>query len=120
MTGYLRVFWNGLEVASVQEDGEQFELCYLKTEDTRSARLRGFVGLCGFPDYQEHYREGVKESLLRRVCPRERGDFKKYLKAHNLPEDWNGTDLELVGLTGGRLPSDAFSFALAWVGKSST
>lgn len=120
MPGYLRVFWHGFEIARIQQVGEHFELHYLETEDSRTARERGFEGLWGFPLHQEVYREGVKESLLRRVCSRKREDFKKYLEAHGLPEDWDGSDMELVGLTGGRLPSDAFSFALSGVGKSST
>ena len=107
----LSVFWHGLEVARVHQEGEQFELHYLKTHSALTARLLGFEGLWGFPISQQSYREGVRDSLLRRVCPRKRTDFKKYLRAHNLPEDWDGTDLELLGLTGGRLPSDSFFFA---------
>ncbi len=84
---------------------------YLKdTDDFRKAQQAGFEGYPAFrlndPNPEHH---GAIESFLRRVPPRSRDDFEKYLLQHRLPWPFIFSDMVLLGYTGARLPSDGFA-----------
>lgn len=82
---------------------------YLKTAPDFAAALDvGFKGAPAFPLDQDETRQGVIESLLRRLPPRKREDFAEYLAQYRLPSPFPYSDITLLGYTGARLPSDGF------------
>lgn len=82
---------------------------YLKDSlDFEAAKAAGFKGYPAFPLDQAEVRQGVIESLLRRLPPRKREDFAEYLEQHRLPVPFDYSDFALLGYTGARLPSDGF------------
>ncbi len=82
---------------------------YLKaTSDFRAALDAGFKGVPAFSLDQDETRQGVIESLLRRLPPRKREDFSEYLAQYRLPSPFPYSDFALLGYTGARLPSDGF------------
>ena len=54
-------------------------------------------------------RQGVRETLMRRLPPAKREDFAEFLAQHRLPSPFAYSDLALLGYTGARLPSDGFA-----------
>ena len=52
---------------------------------------------------------GVLDTFLRRLPPRSRGDFSKYLENYRIRKDASFSDFALLGYTGARLPTDGFS-----------
>lgn len=92
------------------ESGGQAIFRYLKnTHDFEEAKKAGFQGFPAFGDKQNEIRQGVIESLMRRLPPRKREDFDGYLAQHRLPAPFNYSDMALLGYTGARLPSDGFA-----------
>lgn len=92
-----------------QEPGGQVVFHYLKgTLDYQAAVDAGFKGFPAFPLDAAETRQGVIESLLRRLPPRKREDFANYLAQHRLPFPFQHSDLTLLAYTGARLPSDGF------------
>lgn len=82
---------------------------YLKgAEDFQAAEAAGFKGFPAFRLEEAEIRQGVLESLMRRLPPRNREDFDDYLRVHGLPSPFELSDLALIGHTGARLPSDGF------------
>jgi len=93
-----------------QEQGGQIVFRYLKnTSDYEEACRAGFKGFPAFRLKDNETREGVIESLLRRLPPRNREDFAEFLAQHRLSSPFNYSDLALLGYTGARLPSDGFA-----------
>ena len=83
---------------------------YLKgTEDFAAAEAAGFKGFPAFRLDDAETRNGVLESLMRRLPPRNREDFDDYLGLHGLTAPFELSDLALLGYTGARLPSDGFA-----------
>lgn len=80
-----------------------------RTEDFKAAQEAGFKGFPAFPENVVETRQGVVESLMRRLPPRNREDFSEYLAQHRLPFPWMYSDFALLGYTGARLPSDGFA-----------
>lgn len=79
------------------------------SEDFERARATGFQGFPAFKLGREQYAEGVLEAFLRRLPPRTREDFGRYLAQHRLPSPFPYSDLALLGYTGAKLPADGFS-----------
>lgn len=93
-----------------QESGGRIVFRYLKnTPDFEAARETGFKGFPAFRLKDDEVRQGVIESLLRRLPPRKREDFADFLAQHRLPSPFNHSDMALLGYTGARLPSDGFA-----------
>ncbi len=93
-----------------RELGGQTVFRYLKdTPDFKEACNTGFKGFPAFRLEDDEIREGVIETLLRRLPPRNREDFAEFLAQHRLPSPFNFSDMALLGYTGGRLPSDGFA-----------
>lgn len=96
-------------VGTLRKIESNFELSYLYgTSDFENAIEQGFVGYPAFPLYKGAFTNDVMATFMKRLPPRSRRDFKQYLKNHNLPETFDGTDFELISHTGIRLPSDGF------------
>lgn len=99
-------------VGCLEEIDGQSVFRYLKdSEDFRKAQDAGFEGYPAFRlnDLKDCH-VGAIESFLRRVPPRKREDFGKYLNQHRLPSPFAYNDIALLGYTGARLPSDGFAF----------
>ncbi|WP_347985743.1 HIRAN domain-containing protein [Methylomonas sp. AM2-LC] len=95
------------EVCAVEET---YVFRYLpNTVDFFNAQNEGFMGYPAFRKYSQEYQEGVLDTFLRRVPPRKRGDFHKYLEQWRLAADINISDFALLGHTGAKLPNDGFS-----------
>lgn len=77
--------------------------------DFKKAIDEGFVCYPAFRKHNQEYCEGVLETFLRRIPPRSRGDFAKYLEQWRLTSDVDITDFALIGHTGAKLPNDGFS-----------
>jgi hypothetical protein len=98
-------------VARIEPDHTgQLTFEYLRgADDFLKAREAGFQGFPLISMQSERVSEGVLEALMRRLPPRRRDDFDKYLDQHRLPSPFAFSDLALLGHTGARLPSDGFS-----------
>ncbi len=96
-----------------REKEGQIVFRYLQhTSDFEEARKAGFKGFPAFhlKDKDDNeVRQGVIESLMRRLPPRKREDFDDFLAQHRLPSPFNNSDMALLGYTGARLPSDGFA-----------
>ncbi len=89
---------------------EQFVFLYLTdTEEFKKACDEGFVCYPAFRKTGQEYTQGVLDSFLRRLPPRKRGDFGKYLEQWLLAPDIEISDFALLGHTGAKLPNDGFS-----------
>lgn len=80
------------------------------TVDVDEAKGLGFQGHPAFKLDRTVYTQGVKDTLLRRLPPRNREDFAAFLRMHRLPFPFPASDLALLGYTGAKLPSDGFAF----------
>ena len=97
-------------IGEVARDGAGIVFRYLKgTQDFSAAENAGFKGFPAFRLENLETREGVRESLMRRLPPRNREDFVDYLRSHALPAPFALSELALLGYTGARLPSDGFA-----------
>jgi hypothetical protein len=82
------------------------------------------LGFTGYPTFKyndkelsnKEYSDGVLESFLRRIPPKKRGDFGKYLRLNRLPTDKDISDYALLGYTGAKLPTDGFSIVNPFFG----
>lgn len=79
------------------------------TDDFIKASAGGFVCYPAFRKIGQEYTQGVLESFLRRLPPRKRGDFDKYLEQWRLAPNVEISDFALLGHTGAKLPNDGFS-----------
>jgi hypothetical protein len=114
----LYLIWQGPEggersrriVAELLRTDHMVELRYLtQSEDFRKARENGFEGYPAFPKTERIYRDGVIETLMLRLPPRERSDFNKYLESFRISTAVQISDFALLGYSGAKLPSDGFS-----------
>lgn len=98
-------------VASVShaEGGEPCLTYLVNTPDFKSAVERGFEYYPAFPRDSAVHCTGVMSALMRRLPPRNRADFSKYLLQHRIDPTATISDFALLGYTGARLPSDGFS-----------
>lgn len=79
------------------------------TPDFVAAQEAGFQGYPAFALESTEVRQGVHETLMRRLPPRKREDFADFLALHRLPSPFPYSDMALLGYTGARLPSDGFA-----------
>lgn len=92
-----------------QREGE-FIFRYLPdTKEFKQAKAEGFVCYPAFRKIEQEYKQGVLNSFLRRLPPRKRGDFNKYLEQWRLAPHVDISDFALLGHTGAKLPNDGFS-----------
>lgn len=81
----------------------------INSEDLNEAKKMGFVGYPAFSIKEEEHTEGVMETFARRLPPKSRGDFNKYLELYRLPKDKDISDFSLLAYSGAKLPTDGFS-----------
>lgn len=91
-----------------RNDYGEFFRYFVETKEFNRALDNGFTGIPAFKIVPEPYSTGAINTFTRRLPPRTREDFKEYLKLHNLPTDFNGSDFALLSYTGAKLPSDGF------------
>lgn len=100
-------------IGELRDKGGLVSFSYLTdTEDYRKATELGFVCYPAFRKPDRIYTAGVMDSFLRRLPPRKRGDFTKYLEQWRLPPTATLSDFALLAYSGAKLPTDGFS--LAW------
>ncbi|WP_130536431.1 HIRAN domain-containing protein [Thiomicrorhabdus indica] len=96
-------------VGEIKRQNDKHEFSYLtQTQDYASALEQGFLGYPAFPLNKGTFSNDVMATFMKRLPPRSRRDFKKYLTNHNLPETFDGSDFDLITHTGVQLPSDGF------------
>lgn len=96
-------------VAELKRFGDDATLTYLiDTKDFEKAKSLGFDFHPAFPDTTKVY-GNVMGAFMRRLPPRSRSDFTKYLEALRLKPDMKLSDFGLLGYTGAKLPVDGFS-----------
>jgi hypothetical protein len=101
---------NRFVVGEVYIDEQGYCFRYLvDTEQFGQACTEGFACYPAFRKINYEYRDGVLETFLRRVPPRKRGDFGKYLQQWRLAPEIEISDFALLGHTGAKLPNDGFS-----------
>jgi hypothetical protein len=77
--------------------------------DFRSAVGKSFSGYPAFPVGETEYTDSVMDAFMRRLPPRSRGDYSKYLEQWRVPVGGNLSDFALLAYSGAKLPSDSFS-----------
>jgi hypothetical protein len=92
-----------------QREGQVVFRYLTDTEEFKKACDEGFVCYPAFRKTGQEYTQGVLDSFLRRLPPRKRGDFGKYLEQWRLVPDVEISDFALLGHTGAKLPNDGFS-----------
>ncbi|EIZ0688953.1 hypothetical protein AB0537_001094 [Vibrio parahaemolyticus] len=96
-------------VGALKRLSSGFEFSYLVgTPDYSQALEQGFQGYPAFPLGKGPFTNDVMATFMKRLPPRSRRDFRKYLVNHHLPETFQGSDFDLIAHTGIQLPSDGF------------
>ena len=89
---------------------ESYAFSYLtKTADYEEAVRNGFIGYPAFPLKSGVFTNDVIPTFLKRIPPRSRKDFRRYLVNHHLHESFQRDDFDLIAHTGIQLPSDGFN-----------
>jgi hypothetical protein len=97
-------------VAELVRRGDDADLVYLKeSEDFSRAQGLGFKGYPGFDDIEKDVHENVLSSFMKRLPPRRRGDFVRFLDALRIKADAEISDFALLGYSGAKLPDDDFT-----------
>ncbi len=96
-------------VAELTRNGNDANLVYLKeSEDFLEAQRLGFEDYPGF-DTEKEVHENVLGSFMKRLPPRSRRDFGRFLDALRIKADTEITDFALLGYSGAKLPDDDFT-----------
>lgn len=97
-----------LFVAELVRNNEEADLVYLSdTEDFKKAESLGFESYPGFKTDKKIY-ENVLFAFMKRLPPRKRGDFEKYLNSLRIRPDAEISDFALLGYSRAKLPDDDF------------
>ena len=117
----IKVIWQSINgndrtkyhVADLIRAGYEISLFYRVNDlDFVSAISAGFFGYPAFDIRRPVHHVNVLQILLKRLPPRNRNDFGWYLEKNGLSNVTELSDFALLGYTGGRLPSDGFSFEI--------
>lgn len=97
-------------VGELKKSSDVVSFNYLKnTPDFDKAKQLGFRGYPAFPlDSDTGYNNQVMEAFCRRLPPRSRSDFNRFLELRGLKPDSHISDFALLGYTGAKLPNDGF------------
>ncbi len=95
------------EIVKTQEGNILFRYL-VDSADFKLATEDGFLGFPAFDLSKTEHTQGVIDTFVRRLPPRKREDFGKYLNTYMLPENFSGSDMALLAYTGARLPGDGF------------
>ena len=97
-------------VAELIRQDDDAKLVYLReSEDFSGAQNLGFDGYPGFDINRDVY-ENVLPSFMKRLPPRSRGDFGRFLDALRIKSEAEISDFALLGYSGAKLPDDDFTF----------
>ncbi|MFC1676968.1 HIRAN domain-containing protein [Planctomycetota bacterium] len=97
-------------VAELIRNDNDADLVYLKdSEDFSKAENLGFEGYPGFEVEKGVVYKDVLASFMKRLPPRSRGDFNRFLDALRLKSDAVISDFALLGYSGAKLPDDDFT-----------
>ena len=95
-------------VGELYKSGSSISFRYLRdTEDYKLAEKEGFIGFPAFARSNAIYEDAL-DAFTKRIPPRKRADFDRYLSQYGLSANFNGSILSLLGYTGARLASDSF------------
>ena len=98
-------------VAELIRNGDDGNLVYLKeSEDFSKAQILGFEKYPGF-DTEKEVHENVLGSFMKRLPPRSRRDFGRFLDALRIKSEAKDkiSDFALLGYSGAKLPDDDFT-----------
>jgi hypothetical protein len=95
-------------VAELRRRGQDADLVYLEgSPEYAKAKEKGFPGeYPGFPAGRNH--ASVLAAFMRRLPPRHRSDFDRFLEAIRIRPGTQVSDFALLGYAGGMLPGDDF------------
>ena len=95
-------------VAELRRNGDDAGLVYLRnSEEYANAMKKGFDGeYPGFPKDKDH--SNALAVFMRRLPPRGRTDFDKFLEAIRIRPGTTISDFTLLGYAGAKLPGDDF------------
>lgn len=96
-------------VAELVQSAEGVNFRYLDQAQLNQACEAGFSQYPGLPIGSPDLDRIASDVLMRRLPPRDRGDFSDFLARFGLPSDQEYTDLTLLAYTGAQLTSDSFS-----------
>lgn len=93
----------------IRSGDDDANLVYLKeSEDFLKAQSLEFEGYPGFPIQKDAY-ENVLTSFMKRLPPRSRGDFGRFLGALRIKPDAKISNFALLGYSEAKLPDDDFT-----------
>ncbi|MBU0545733.1 MAG: HIRAN domain-containing protein [Candidatus Margulisbacteria bacterium] len=96
-------------IGELINDGEKVKMNYLiGTKDYEEAKKLGFNGFASFSLDSTTY-DNVLDVFMKRLPPRNRSDFNKYMEAIRIPIDKQISDFALLGYSGARLPDDDYT-----------
>lgn len=97
-------------IGELVRDGEKVVLRYFEdTADYSNAVEHGFTGHPAFQIKKSStFDSQVVEAFVRRLPPRNRSDFYRYLEIRGINPDSEFSDFALLGYTGAKLPDDGF------------
>ncbi|GAH47357.1 unnamed protein product [marine sediment metagenome] len=98
-------------VAELIRNDNDADLVYLKdSEEFSKAQNWGFEKYPGF-DTEKEVHENVLGSFMKRLPPRSRGDFSRFLDALRIKPEAKDeiSDFALLGYSGAKLPDDDFT-----------
>ncbi|WP_177313701.1 HipA domain-containing protein [Marinobacter gelidimuriae] len=112
----LLLFWQAREsqkrsryrVGQLVKQGGHVVLQYSVGTEMARAKEVGFQGYPAFPLKQVEHRHQVMEAFTRRLPPRTRRDFSRYLELRAIPADADISEFALLGYSGAKLPDDGF------------
>lgn len=108
-TSQLRRNRGRMFVAELIRNENDADLLYLfDSDEFRSAQSLGFKEYPGFTSNQQKY-ENVLFAFMKRLPPRSRGDFGKYLDSLRIRKESKISDFALLGYSGAKLPDDDFT-----------
>jgi len=97
-------------VATISRNADSCIFTYLtESADFAAATAAGFQGHPAFNKELPIHTHNVLDPFLRRLPPKSRGDFGRYLQQHCLPDPFPASDFALLGYTGAKSPADGFS-----------
>lgn len=112
----LLLFWQARESENrsryqvgelISQDGK-VSLRYDTGNEIEAAKKAGFKGYPAFSLKQAEHDHQVLEAFQRRLPPRNRRDFSRYLELRAISPEAKISDFALLGYSGAKLPDDGF------------
>ncbi len=98
-----------LFVAELRRHNDDADLVYLKdTDEFEQATEKGFEYYPGFSSDQNKHEDALI-AFMKRLPPRSRKDFDRFLNAIRIKPQTDISDFALLGYSGAKLPDDTFT-----------